>query len=127
MTTTNEVTYRFEYEQDDTSVRGNVICSGDDAFDKQVEDATLERLELGYVEAWALCKVTAEIIVDGNVFKGTAYLGGCSYDTAIAMKADVQPQLEPEALADLAQTLKREVARGAIAAKVLNGFAGEQT
>lgn len=63
--------------QDDTPVRGNAIASGDDKFDRKVEDEILERLDNGDVWAWAQVEVQATL-PDGRT--GSAYLGCSSYE-----------------------------------------------
>lgn len=64
-------------EQDDAPVRGNAAASGDDAYDKEVEDAILARLDRGDVWAWASVKVSARL----GGCEGVDYLGCCSYDS----------------------------------------------
>lgn len=57
-------------------VRGNAMASGDDAFDKKVEDEIIERFNGGDIWAWCTVEVQAE-------FKGITasdHLGGCSYN-----------------------------------------------
>lgn len=73
--TREEVEIEFTAEEEDVEVRGNVIVSGDDALDKEVEDDVIRRLNLGYIEAWFSAKVTAR----WKGFEGVNYLGGCSY------------------------------------------------
>lgn len=71
----SEVIYTLEVEQDEMSVRGNAIASGNDTEDKCVEDEIIKRLEEGDVWAWAQVTVTAS----WHGFEGKDYLGGCSY------------------------------------------------
>jgi hypothetical protein len=68
-------TFTLRAEQDGIPVRGNAMSSGDDAFDKQVEDGILERLDNGDEWAWACVRVRAEY----RGLHGDAYLGCCSY------------------------------------------------
>lgn len=70
-----DVTYRLVVEPEDIPVRGNAQASGDDAYDRQVEDAIIRRLDNGDVWAWACVTVIAEC----EGFKGYDTLGGCSY------------------------------------------------
>lgn len=70
-----DITFRLIAEQDQTSVRGNALASGDDDEDKRVEDEIIARLDDGDVWAWADVEVRAE----WNGFEGSDYLGGCSY------------------------------------------------
>jgi hypothetical protein len=62
-------------EPEDMEVRGNVLCSGDDAQDKAEEDAILHRLDAGEVWAWAYVEVRATY----GEYEGRDGLGGCSY------------------------------------------------
>jgi hypothetical protein len=56
-------------------VRGNIMASGDDQLDKEVEDEVLRRLEMG--DVWAWCCV--EIVAEYRGVKASTTLGGCSY------------------------------------------------
>jgi hypothetical protein len=77
--TNGAVTYRLYLEPEDTSVRGNAMASGDHAFDKQMEDEIIARLDNGDTWAWAFMTVEASI----GEFRGVDSLGCCSYrDTA---------------------------------------------
>lgn len=69
------VTYEIEVSPDDLNVRGNAIASGDDTFDRQVEDEIIGRLDNGDVWTWCSVHVVARL---GN-FEGDAWLGACSY------------------------------------------------
>jgi hypothetical protein len=58
-----------------TPVRGNAMVSGDEAYDKRVEESILRRLRKGNYWAWASVEVRA-------TWKGVTasdYLGGCCY------------------------------------------------
>ncbi len=70
------ITFTVAIAQDDTAVRGNAMASGDDAADREVEDAILARLEDG--DAWAWCVVRVTASVDG--FEGADYLGACCFE-----------------------------------------------
>jgi len=59
---------------EDISIEGNAIASGDDAYDKEVEDKI--RAELEYNQ-WAWC--TVEVKVTINDCHTSEFLGGCSY------------------------------------------------
>lgn len=69
------VEYDIEVLPEDTPVRGNVVASGDDDFDRQVEDNIIERLEGDDIWAWCTVRVVARL---GDL-EGEAYLGCCSY------------------------------------------------
>lgn len=67
-------------EYDDTPVRGNVMASGDDDFDRQCEDEVIDRLDRGDVWAWARVEVCATLDVGDMVtLTSSAYLGGCTF------------------------------------------------
>lgn len=69
-------------DQDEASVRGNAMASGDDDFDREVEDSIIDRLGAGDVWAWAQVEVYAEIDLNGVTVRSESdYLGGCSYDS----------------------------------------------
>lgn len=71
----DKATYTIRIHPEDMPVRGNAIASGDDDFDKKVEDELIERLDNG--DLWAWCCV--EVVAEYGGFTGSAYLGGCSY------------------------------------------------
>lgn len=70
-----ETEIRVLAEPEYIPVKGNACVSGDDGFDREVEQHILERLDQGDVWAWA----TVAVIVAWGPFKGSAYLGCCSY------------------------------------------------
>lgn len=81
------VSYSIEVEEDFIDVRGNAMCSGDDDFDREVEDAIIARLNDGDVWAWASVKVSARYDgIDG--IEGVDYLGGCNYADEDDFKRD---------------------------------------
>ena len=103
--TRSEVDVTVTAEPEWTPVRGNAMASGDDAIDKAVEDAILQRLEQGDTWAWAAVTVT----VAWAGISASAYLGCCSY----ADEADFrQPggyfdDLVDESLTSLNEELER--------------------
>lgn len=70
-----EVTIRLEAEPEFVPVEGNAMASGDDAFDREVEQGILNRINLGDVWAWAMVTVT----VSWGPFSASDHLGCCSY------------------------------------------------
>ena len=70
-----EVDFKLIVEQDDMPVRGNAISSGDDEFDREVEQEIIDRADRGDVWAWS--QVTVRASWAG--FRGDDHLGGCSY------------------------------------------------
>jgi hypothetical protein len=102
----SKVSYEVTAEYDHAPVVGNAMCSGDPAYDAEVEDSIIARCNAGDVWAWACVKVTARY--DGiDCVEGVDYLGCCSY----ASEADfMQPggyfdDMKAVALADLADKL----------------------
>lgn len=73
----SEVTFTITTEPDDIPVRGNVVSSDDDEYDRKCEDEVIERLDRGDYEAWCCVKVTAT----WEGFTGVDYLGACSLDS----------------------------------------------
>lgn len=119
-----KVTYEVELQPEDMPVRGNAIASDDEAFDKEVEDKILARLDRGEIEAWCLAVVTARVEIDGFVFAGVATLGGCSYESEEAVKRAVLEEydLKAEALAELKARLQSASIRGVAAEKALEAL-----
>jgi len=68
---------RFDVEclPEDASIEGNVQASGDDEADREAEDAVRDDLNNGNPWAWCCVRVTAHY----KGFRGTDYLGCCSY------------------------------------------------
>ena len=74
----SKVRFEVSAKQDWLEVRGNAVISGDDDYDKSVEDEIIARLNDGDVWAWAEVIVTARY--DGiNGIEGVDYLGCCTY------------------------------------------------
>lgn len=70
-----EVSVCLKAEPEFLPVEGNASVSGDDAFDREVEDEILRRLERGDVWAWAMVTVT----VSWGPLSASDHLGCCSY------------------------------------------------
>ena len=70
-----EVTICLEAEPEFVPVEGNAMASGDDAFDREVEQGILRRIDHGDVWAWAMVTVT----VSWGPFSASDHLGCCSY------------------------------------------------
>jgi hypothetical protein len=117
-----KVTYTFSYEQDDIPVRGNAIASGDEAFDKQVEDEIIEALNRGEDWQWALARVIASVEVEGETYRGDTYLGACSYRSESDLKSGVFEDMKAEALYDLKRNISEAIKRGEIAQKAIGAL-----
>lgn len=83
----NMVSYGIECLPEHVGVRGNAMCSGDDDFDREVEDKIIAELEGGNDWAWCMVRVTARYDGIDNVV-GDDYLGCCSYQGEADFKAD---------------------------------------
>lgn len=78
----SDVTITVTCEPEDMPVRGNVMSSGDEAFDKECEDKVIADLEGGNEWAWCVAHVKAIWTApSGRRYEGDVYLGGCSYDS----------------------------------------------
>lgn len=115
------VKYTFLAEPEDVPVRGNVMASGDDAADKAAENEVLARLERGDIYAWFVAHVIAEVEVDGETYKGDAYLGGCSYadEKNFTQDGGYYDDMKKDAFNDLIATLRSRVKAGELAARAL--------
>lgn len=70
-----DVTFSIEIEAEDIPVRGNALASGDDAADKEAEDAIIAQIESG--DNWAWC--TVFVYASWNDHRAQTNLGCCSY------------------------------------------------
>ena len=101
--TESEVEFTLSAEVDECEVRGNALASGDDAQDKECEDAIIERLNNGDVWAWSSVKVSAK----WKGFEGVDYLGCCSYEDEEQFKQDgYYEDMKAQALEDLNRQVK---------------------
>lgn len=73
--TSDDVVFTVHISEDDIAVRGNAMASGDNAADKECEDAIIARLEAG--DLWAWCCVEVRATYKGHEASDT--LGCCSY------------------------------------------------
>jgi len=75
--------FKLMAEQDDTQVRGNAMASGDESYDKEIEDAIIKRLDDGDIWAWASVRVECHWThpTTGETFIGADHLGCCSYES----------------------------------------------
>ncbi len=77
------VSIKLEVKQSDIPVKGNVMVSGDSAYDRKVENEILKRLNDGDIAAWFDALVTVCIEWDDSEFtyeyEGTDSLGCCNY------------------------------------------------
>ncbi len=100
------VEFSLEACQDDTDVRGNAMCSGDDAFVKECEDRILADLDDGNIWAWASVEVSACI----NGIECADYLGCCNYkDEEDFLKGACYLDMKSEALSGLRNMLENSM------------------
>lgn len=74
--TAEECTFTVTIEQDDTPVRGNLMCTDEPDLDKAEEDAVLARLESGDETAW--CGVIVTCTFPGLSYEGVDSIWGCT-------------------------------------------------
>ena len=98
-----DITVDAQYE--DLQIRGNAIASGDDEYDKTVEDELIRRVETGDVWAWASVSVTAKF----GRFEAVNYLGGCSYkdEADFINNSGYYEDMKDEAIEDLNAQLQK--------------------
>jgi len=104
--TMEEVDFDLECLPEDTPVRGNAMNSGEDDYDREVENKILADLEWNQ---WAWC--CAHVIARWKGFKGDDYLGGCSYDSEEQFRAPGGDwdDMKQQALDDLQANIEREL------------------
>jgi hypothetical protein len=78
-----QATIEIIIHPEDLLIRGNLVASGDDALDKQLEDAVIEELEHN---PWAWCVVEVKATWMG--LGASTFLGGCSYRSENDFKVD---------------------------------------
>lgn len=95
----SEVEYSILCLQEDASIRGNCMASGDDEADEVCAKWIEKQLDQG--NPWAWC--TVKIVVEWQDMEGTAVLGCCSYKSEADFKAagGYFDQMYAEALDDL--------------------------
>jgi len=116
------ITYTIECLPEDIEVRGNAAVSGDDAFDKEVEDSILADLERGNDWAWCFVCVTASLTVDNFTFTGTDNLGCCSYKSEkdFCKPGGYFDSMKEQARAMLRVDLQTAIERGQVAVLALS-------
>ncbi len=97
-----EVKVLVTAELDPIPVEGNASASGDYAFDQEVEQNILERLQQGDVWAWGAVTVT----VSWGPFSASDHLGCCSYadEEDFRQPCGYFDDMVDEALSELNQT-----------------------
>jgi len=82
--TIKQIEFKIHIHDEDIPVKGNAVVSGDDKFDKQVEDHITKRLDAG--DSWAWC--TVEVKGTYKCLTASEYLGACSYENEKSFKKD---------------------------------------
>lgn len=72
----DDVVIRIHCLPEEIPVRGNACCSGDEEFDRSVEDAIISRLNQDDDWAWT----TVSVVAEWEGICDETYLGCCSYD-----------------------------------------------
>lgn len=71
-----KINYKVYIETEHEAVRGNASATGNNTYDKEVEDKILDRLHKGDTTAWCCVVVTAEFMG----YSYTEVLGCCSIE-----------------------------------------------
>lgn len=99
-----EIEYTIEAEEEWAPIEGNAIVSGDDDYDKKVNDSIKRSLRAGNRWAWCTVHVTAS----AGELTGHAYLGCCSYKNEKDFKkGGYYEDMQWEAKQDLLRQLKK--------------------
>ncbi len=110
--TAADVTFTIEIEEDETPVRGNVMCTEEPELDKAEEDEVIRRLDNGEVEAWCGVVVTATWEFDGHEYTGEDALWGNTLTDDYTKETCVADNcMKEQALDDLNATLAKLYAR----------------
>ena len=75
------VSIKIQANQSNIPVKGNAMASGDDKYDRKVENQILKRLENGDIAAWFDVVVTVTIEWDDLEYSAYDSLGACSYNS----------------------------------------------
>jgi hypothetical protein len=107
----SDVTFTIECLPEDLSIEGNVMASGDDAFDLECEEKIRKDLDSGNEWAWCCVRVTAEWEApNGQTFKGVEHLGGVSCESEKDFtegQSDYFEDLKAGALEDLNDSIRK--------------------
>lgn len=110
-------TYTVTIEPEETSDVRGAFGYDTEAENKAAEDAIIERLERGDLEAWCCVKVTATV----GDFEGVAYLGCCTLDDKYTAEQCAEAHgMKEEALEDLIANLRADARVGRSAERILS-------
>lgn len=110
-------TYTVTIEPEETSDVRGAFGYDTEAENKAAEDAIIERLERGDLEAWCCVKVTATV----GDFEGVAYLGCCTLDDKYGPEDCAWDHgMKEEAKSDLVRELRDAIKAGQAAERILS-------
>lgn len=118
-----EVTYTLTIEPEDMSPEGQ-FDSGDDQADKELIAEIYRRLEFD-LWAWCYVKVIATCSFQGETFRGSAGLGGCSYfggEKEFTQPGGYYEDLKSEAYQSMIESLESAQNRGEIAGAAIKAI-----
>jgi|688.fasta_scaffold61797_9 hypothetical protein len=99
---------KITVRQSDIPIKGNAIASGDDEYDRNVEDQIISDLECN---VWAWCDITVslELEVDGNTLQGGDSIGACNYRNEKEFMESLYPEMVQNAINEAIDGLKRSI------------------
>ena len=71
-----DIEFKIVIHPEDLQIRGNAIASGDENYDKKIEQFIIDDLESGNLWAWCCVEVIGHY---KEVLTASCFLGGCSY------------------------------------------------
>jgi hypothetical protein len=115
-----EVKFTLEVEPEYESVRGNLICTGDEKEDRRFEDEIIAQLNRGDIWAWCIIRVTATYTLpDGTTVSGSDSLGCCSFrDEQDFKTTGYYDDMKREALAYLESNIEAQIKRGKLLTEI---------
>lgn len=115
-----KISIKWNFEVDDAPLHGNLVATGDEVADRNIEREAMERLERGDVWVWFMAMCEASITVDGETFVGRSSLGGCSYRDRADFMKDAGAELQGLAVEYLYKALQPDTKRMQAAAKAVH-------
>ena len=114
------IRYTYDISAEETLIRGNAIASGDEAYDKEIEDELISRVNNGDIWAWFSFQVKAFLYVynatidEYKTFVGkSSWLGCCSYQSYDDFVSDTHQRsgMDEEAFDDLKKVVANYIAQ----------------
>ena len=99
---------KITVRQSDIPIKGNAIVSGDDEYDRNVENQIADDLEWN---VWAWCDVTVslELKVDDYTLQGSDSLGACNYSNEKDFMESLYPEMVQNAISEALDGLKQRI------------------